>query len=219
MQQEVVLAIAGRTIAAAVLGAAIGMQRELVHRPAGLRTHMLVSIAACAFAEASGAMPADRVVAGVATGVGFLGAGAIVRQGLTASGLTTAASIWVAAAVGAGAGVGTVAALTAAFVVTAVAVIVLGIPDWKVAALVRAEQRVQVIVRFDTNETTAEEIREQLARDFTNVRVVASLCFERSGQTLESSVSYDLGVPVGCDPWERLAVLGQRAGIFRIDVA
>lgn len=219
MQGELIAAIVLRTLAAAVLGAAIGMQRELVHRPAGLRTHMLVSLAACAFAEAAYGLQFDRIIAGVATGVGFLGAGAIVRQGLTASGLTTAASIWVAAAVGVSAGVGTPAALLTAVVVTVSTVIALGIADWRVAALVRAEHRLQVIVRFDAGETTAEAVREQLAGHFAKVRLVSCIGFERVGERLVSSVSYDLGVRRDGDLWERLAVLGQSPAVMGIDVA
>ena len=219
MQGELIEAIVLRTLAAAVLGAAIGMQRELVHRPAGLRTHMLVSLAACAFAEAVYGLQSDRIIAGVATGVGFLGAGAIVRQGLTASGLTTAASIWVAAAVGVCAGVGTPAALVTAVVVTVSTVIALGIADWRVAAFVRAEHRLQVIVRFDVGETTAEAVREQLASHFRKVRVVSCIAFERAGERLVSSVSYDLGVRSDRELWERLAALGQSPGVMGIDVA
>ena len=219
MQGTLLEAIVLRTIAAAVLGAAIGMQRELVHRPAGLRTHMLVSLAACAFAEAAYGLQTDRIIAGVATGVGFLGAGAIVRQGLTASGLTTAASIWVAAAVGVSAGVGTLAALLTALLVTVATVVALGIADWRVAAFVRAEHRLQVIVRFDAGQTTAEAVRELLAARFGKVRLVSCIAFERVDERLLSSVSYDLGVGGDGDLWERLAALGKSPGVASIDVA
>lgn len=89
---------------AAALGAAVGLERELGTQPAGLRTHMLVSLGAALFTLAGadllkGGDPA-RVAAQVVTGVGFLGGGAILREGATIRGLTTAASLWVTAAIG-----------------------------------------------------------------------------------------------------------------------
>jgi hypothetical protein len=98
--------MAVRLIVAGLLGALVGIQRQAVHKPAGLRTHALVALGACAFAEISHATGDDRIAAGVITGIGFLGAGAIVRAGMTAHGLTTAASIWSAAAIGLAAGSG-----------------------------------------------------------------------------------------------------------------
>jgi len=89
---------------AAALGATVGLERELGTQPAGLRTHMLVSIGAALFTLAGteflrGGDP-TRVAAQVVTGVGFLGGGAILREGATVRGLTTAASLWVTAAIG-----------------------------------------------------------------------------------------------------------------------
>ncbi len=98
-----------QVVVAAALGAAVGFERELSAQPAGLRTHMLVSLGAALFtiagAEVLGADPA-RVAAQVVTGIGFLGAGAILQQGVSVRGLTTAASLWVTAAIGTAAGIG-----------------------------------------------------------------------------------------------------------------
>ena len=98
---------------AALFGAVIGLQRERVHSTAGLRTHMLVSLGSAFFVLAaieSGATAPDvsRVIQGLVAGVGFLGAGTILKIGDRAEvhGLTTAASIWLTAAVGTGAGLG-----------------------------------------------------------------------------------------------------------------
>ncbi|MGH3735245.1 MAG: MgtC/SapB family protein [Micromonosporaceae bacterium] len=92
-----------QVVVAAALGAAVGFERELSAQPAGLRTHMLVSLGAALFtiagAEVLGADPA-RVAAQVVTGIGFLGGGAILREGMSIRGLTTAASLWVSAALG-----------------------------------------------------------------------------------------------------------------------
>ena len=103
----------GRLLLAAVLGGAIGAERELNDQAAGLRTHMLLTIGACLFTLISaygfgsgiGTDP-SRLAAQIVTGIGFLGGGAIVRHGLTVKGLTTAASIWATASVGVAIGAG-----------------------------------------------------------------------------------------------------------------
>jgi len=102
-----------RLFVALVVGGIVGFQRELTHKPAGLRTHMLLSLGIALIlvtAEESGMSKSDlsRVVQGLVTGVGFLGGGAILK--LTAEheihGLTTAAGLWLTAAAGAAAGLG-----------------------------------------------------------------------------------------------------------------
>jgi putative Mg2+ transporter-C (MgtC) family protein len=107
------LELLGRLLLAAVLGGAIGAERELNDQAAGLRTHMLLTIGACLFTLISafgfrrgvGTDP-SRLAAQIVTGIGFLGGGAIVRHGLTVKGLTTAASIWATASVGVAVGAG-----------------------------------------------------------------------------------------------------------------
>ena len=113
-----------RLLLATALGAIIGYQRERAGKAAGLRTHILICVGAALFTIASlygfGAVadPA-RVAAGIVAGIGFLGAGAIIRRdGGLVAGLTTAATIWVVAAIGlaAGAGLYLVSAVTTALV-------------------------------------------------------------------------------------------------------
>ena len=105
--------VALRLVVAALLGGALGWERERLGKPAGLRTHMLVALGAALFVVASvesGAPVADttRVVQGIATGIGFVGAGAIIKQTSEGDvvGLTTAAGIWLTAAVGVAVGLG-----------------------------------------------------------------------------------------------------------------
>jgi putative Mg2+ transporter-C (MgtC) family protein len=107
-----------RLAVAAALGGAIGLERELRERQAGLRTHLLVSVGAALFALVSaygfrdvlrsGRVVEDptRIAAQIVSGIGFLGAGAIVRQGLSVRGLTTAATLWLVAAIGLASGAG-----------------------------------------------------------------------------------------------------------------
>jgi len=102
--------LALRLLLAAALGGIIGWQRQKAHKPAGLRTHMLIAIGAALFTIASvngfpGGTP-TQVAAGVVTGIGFLGAGAIMHRGRSVEGLTTAASMWAVAAIGLAVGTG-----------------------------------------------------------------------------------------------------------------
>jgi putative Mg2+ transporter-C (MgtC) family protein len=117
---------------AALLGGAVGLEREIREREAGLRTHMLVSVGAALFTLVSAYAWTDfafstregvtfdptRIAAQIVSGIGFLGAGAIIRQGLSVRGLTTAATLWVVAAIGMASGAGYYAAavLTTALV-------------------------------------------------------------------------------------------------------
>ena len=109
-----------RVIVALALGLILGAEREFRGHPAGLRTMALISTGSCMF-TALGLIPEfgrtvdpTRIAAGIVTGVGFLGAGSILRQGEAVRGLTTAASIWVTASIGMAVGFGyyTVAAFT-----------------------------------------------------------------------------------------------------------
>jgi putative Mg2+ transporter-C (MgtC) family protein len=100
-----------RLALAAGLGGAIGLEREFRHKPAGLRTNMLIALGSALFAILSvelgtAAGSSDRVASQVVSGIGFLGAGAILRSGGNITGLTTAATIWVNAAIGMAAGLG-----------------------------------------------------------------------------------------------------------------
>lgn len=118
-----------RMVLSAVLGGILGYDRERAGKSAGLRTHMLVSLGAAMFVQIpqqAGLSDADisRVIQGVVAGVGFLGAGAIVKhsQGGEVQGLTTAAGIWLTAAIGIAAGLGREAS---ALLGTVLAVIIL----------------------------------------------------------------------------------------------
>lgn len=97
-----------RLMLAIGLGALIGFERELKHRPAGLRTHMLVSLGATIFAVSSisFAIEPARVAAGIVAGIGFLGAGTIIAHKGHVKGITSAATLWVVAGIGLAAGIG-----------------------------------------------------------------------------------------------------------------
>lgn len=120
-----------RLFVAAVLGAAIGLEREWRERQAGLRTHLLVCVgsalftlvSAYGFSNFGARVDPTRIAAQIVTGIGFLGAGAIIRQGLSVRGLTTAATLWLVAAIGMAVGAGY---WEGALIATAGALITLG---------------------------------------------------------------------------------------------
>ena len=106
-----------RLLCAMIVGMIIGTEREYTNRPAGMRTHILVALGACAvmitgqlifvqYKAAGGTPDPSRLSAQVITGVGFLGAGTILREGTNVKGLTTAASLWAVACLGIAAGGG-----------------------------------------------------------------------------------------------------------------
>ena len=92
------LVIIGRLTGALVIGAMIGFERSFHGRPAGFRTHALVCLASALLMLVTIRADPTRMAQGIMTGIGFLGAGVIFKEGLTVRGLTTAASIWILSA-------------------------------------------------------------------------------------------------------------------------
>jgi putative Mg2+ transporter-C (MgtC) family protein len=184
-----------RLAVAAALGGTIGLERELDEKAAGLRTHMLVSVGAALFTMVGAygfhdflvgggaVVRADpgRIAAQIVTGIGFLGAGVIFRQGFTIRGLTTAASLWVVAAVGMAAGAGFWAG---AVIATAVGFVSLRPLEWlKNFAL---PQRAATIMTVELVEGgTSGEVLEALER------VGDLLALRRDGKRLEIEVRLD----------------------------
>jgi len=148
-----------RLLGALVLGGALGLERSYHGRPAGFRTHALVGLASGAlmlvsvyegewFRSAAGstraAIDPTRMAQGIMTGIGFLGAGAIMREGLTVRGLTTAASIWITAGIGILVGIGF---YVPAVITTVLALGALSAFRW-IERNVRTEAYAQVVVCF-----------------------------------------------------------------------
>jgi putative Mg2+ transporter-C (MgtC) family protein len=123
---------AQRLIVAALLGGAIGVERQLKRRPAGLRTNMFMCFGSALFTIISSLMAAGgtedtRIAAQVVTGIGFIGAGVILHSGATVQGVTTAATIFVVAAIGMCAGAGLMFPATIATALVIFGLLVLGI--------------------------------------------------------------------------------------------
>jgi len=127
-----------RLFTAALCGAAIGLQREHLGKPAGLRTHILVASATALFvvatSEAGMALPElSRIIYGLATGIGFIGAGAILKleRRQEVHGLTTAADLWLTAAIGVSSGLGRIGlALLATLLAWFVLGLLRGVERW-----------------------------------------------------------------------------------------
>jgi putative Mg2+ transporter-C (MgtC) family protein len=147
--------VIARLLVAAGLGAAVGFEREASDQPAGLRTHLAVALGAGLFGVISTTgflefetsqsatniqFDVTRVASLVASGIGFIGAGLIFRQGTTVRNLTTAASLWVTAAIGLSAGVGDFAPAIATTIVMLVALVLLRIPRNWVRKYVRPDR-------------------------------------------------------------------------------
>jgi putative Mg2+ transporter-C (MgtC) family protein len=169
-----------RLLAAAALGGLIGFEREYNEQPAGFRTHILVTLGAALFTMAgaygiaefvdAGVVRFDptRVAAQVVTGIGFLGAGAILRQGINIRGLTTAASIWVTASIGVAVALGFWAP---ALITTALALISLLLlrPIQRVILRSLRQSLYKVVVDLEPEGRVAE-VNEVLERIGVNVR-------------------------------------------------
>jgi uncharacterized membrane protein YhiD involved in acid resistance len=164
--------IAGRLLVAAVLGAVIGLERELDDHPAGLRTFMTVSIGAALFGVVSAVgfdefetvrsrtnlgIDVERVASQVVVGIGFLGAGLIFRRGDSVVNLTTAAGLWATAAVGLAAGVGDVGLAVATTAIVALVLLVVPMPKaWLLRRFGHARRRLQIV---PAPGTSAQDVR------------------------------------------------------------
>ena len=148
----------------------IGWEREVGHKPAGLRTHLLVSLGCCLFmlvslgitttVVGSGSDPA-RIAAQIVTGIGFLGGGAILRGGGVVRGLTTAASIWSVAAIGMACGAGLIP--VAIIGALATYIVLSAVERWEQSVLrSRRRMTLRVRVRGDEALTRARETLEAL---------------------------------------------------------
>jgi len=212
-----------RLVVAAAMGGAVGLEREISDQPAGFRTHMLVALGSCLFALISafgfraffpdGGDPGfdpSRVAAQIVSGIGFLGAGAILRYGATVRGLTTAASLWVVAAVGMAAALG---AYLLAGVTTAITVVALwGLKRMR-SLLVRGLKR-------EHEEFVLEA--EPALRLEDLVRVVSEAGIQVDHVRVEEDeggrvVSLFLRLPPGMRPEEAVTLLSHTTGVRNVD--
>ena len=208
-----------RVALAALLGGAIGIEREIREREAGLRTHLLVSVGSALFTLVSAfgfrdflmhggsVVRADptRIAAQIVTGIGFLGAGAIIRQGLSVRGLTTAATLWVVAAIGMAVGAGYYAA---AVITTALVLFSL----WPLRIYAH-----RVLSRFHPEEG---RLHVNVPRGESAVSVLSAL--EQAGariasfEIVEAEASRQIAIEAEFPPGTREATVARLAGLEQV---
>jgi len=151
------LEIAGRLLLGALLGGGIGLERQVHGRPAGFRTHLLVCVASVLLMIVSQSLGGDavrfdpgRLAAGAITGIGFLGAGVVLKSGLSVHGLTTAACLWIVSAIGLAVGSGLHFAALLSFGITLVSLWLLRYVEDRIPRL--AYKHVTIVVDRDAPE-------------------------------------------------------------------
>jgi putative Mg2+ transporter-C (MgtC) family protein len=213
--------LALRLAVAAVLTGTIGLERELRERAAGLRTHMLVGTGSAlftivsaygwvdfTFSQESGiTLDPSRVAAQVVTGIGFLGAGAIIRQGASIRGLTTAAGLWVVAAIGMAAGAGY---YSAALIGTGIVLVGLGpIRKLEGAPMLRGLRREVRVLELNVEQSErAGPVLDALVDHGAHV---ARVEFSREEGTRKMRVEVD--IPAGHSPAEFLEAVSEVHGV------
>lgn len=183
----------------AAFGGIIGYERQVHGRPAGFRTHMLVCVASVLIMEVSEyyhylalqepayvRVDPGRIAAGAITGIGFLGAGVIVKMGATVQGLTTAACLWMVSAIGLALGAGLYAASTAAFSLTLFILLVLR----------AVERRISKDIFKTLSVTAGEAVREKEIRAVLDKRgaSVYGADYEKDRATGELTVRYTIAI-------------------------
>jgi putative Mg2+ transporter-C (MgtC) family protein len=173
-----------RLSVAAGLGGLIGLERELRDREAGFRTHILVCLGSALFTIVSAygfrgfltsgdqVIRADptRIAAQIVTGIGFLGAGAIIRQGFSVRGLTTAATLWVSAAIGIAAGAGYYSGAVIGTAITLLALWPLRLLAYYIVEYVRPEEQ-RMLVEL-APKTSVSELMSALEREHAHVESI-----------------------------------------------
>ncbi|HLI96975.1 MAG TPA: MgtC/SapB family protein [Candidatus Baltobacteraceae bacterium] len=204
---------------AAVLGGAIGLQRQAEAKPAGFRTHLLVAAASAAFTAMGQHLHDTRIPSYVVVGIGFLGAGAIVRRGIAPAGLTTAASIWMSAAVGLNLGYGSSFGLYVGLIATAITLIALGVSDSDLMAWLRIPRKHKVNVQCVTPEVSAARI-SQIFRD-AGVRIdesdVSSVRMEEGVELTD--LAYLVDLPHGRNLGGVIREIGALSGVRKVEAA
>jgi putative Mg2+ transporter-C (MgtC) family protein len=217
-----------RLVAAIALTGAVGVEREIAGQPAGLRTHITVGIGAALFgiisvhgfdAYVAGRnttnyqIDVTRVASQVVVGIGFLGAGAILKEGASIRGLTTAASLWAAAAIGLAVGLGSFVAATATAVSLLLSLIFLRTPrGWVRRRLARSLQTVIIHVRHGANPSRVVSALHEI--DGCDVRAL-SIRREDEGLTIEA----DLKADPKCDLESSLGEIAASKDVTGLDLA
>jgi putative Mg2+ transporter-C (MgtC) family protein len=203
--------IAIKLLLAVIFGGVVGWQRETHDRPAGLRTHVLVSVGSCTYMLVSLRTPGDpgRIAAQVATGMGFLGAGTIIRHGNIVRGLTTAASLWAVAAVGLCIGRGGMALSVAAITTVLILLTLTTLTLVEKRLLRKREYRLLMLTLPGAGRRLAE-VQEILLRHGLRINSVEIL---QPALGVEGGLNFIVRLPPGASVPEINAELAQLPGL------
>lgn len=222
--QEPLLPLAGRLIIATVLGALIGAERELHGHTAGLRTHMVVCLAACLVAIADTLLPYARwgqISPAIMTGVGFLGAGTILRseKGKGVQGLTTAASVWASAALGLAVGYGHNAAWLAVLAAVIVFITLTVVGRFEAFALHHRRVGDLVIVLKATDEDASAAETQAVLHELTGlgIKIQGALTEKLDEQSKNKVIRLHLRLPKGLTSDDVACKLGGNSHILQFD--
>lgn len=204
-------------VGAAILGGAIGVQRQAAAKPAGFRTHLLVAAASAAFTAMGSHLHDTRIPSYVVVGIGFLGAGAIVRRGTSAQGLTTAASIWMAAAVGLNMGYATSFGLYVALLSTAVTLVALAISDADLMSWLRVPRKLSVNVTCTASEIAAADISGIFRGAGVTVDSTDVTCVRMEDGLEITDIAYSVDVAHGRSLSGVIREIGALSGVRKVE--
>lgn len=206
-----------RIIAAVVLGFLLGLERELTNKYAGLRTHILVCLGACIFtilsiygfptfadgdnvitSQATGIRDTGRVAAQIVTGIGFIGAGTVLRNGPMIIGLTTAATLWISAAIGMTCGVGMYdVAIITTILSVAVLTLIRKLERKFLPASIKRSKRIKVTLYC--NGEDVKQIKDYLSGQVDNMEEFSSKRLIENPEKSKISSTFELNNKKACN--------------------
>jgi putative Mg2+ transporter-C (MgtC) family protein len=201
----------------------VGLEREWNSQPAGLRTHVLISVGATMFMLLSiriphmfdGKFSSDpaRIAAQIVTGIGFLGAGAIIKIGINVKGLTTAANVWVVSAIGMAVGAGY---YIPAFIITVITLITLTILNLMEKALIKGRQLKNLYLKFESTRFYLDQVTQVLEQFEMKITTI-----DFSESNVKGVTEMDIGVriPGNADIQSLFSELRKLPEIVRIDLS
>lgn len=187
-----------RIIFSIILGSLIGLEREMTNKSAGLRTQIMVCLGSCIFTILSiyGFSTAvtlyplgdpSRVAAQIITGIGFIGAGTVLRQGLTVTGLTTASTLWIVAAIGMACGCGKISLAVVSTILAVAILVLIRIFEFKIMTKNNKHLK-KVKISFTCKLDEYDEIYKKLTDIFPDIIDYNHKTIDEDGDNLKVSV-------------------------------
>jgi putative Mg2+ transporter-C (MgtC) family protein len=202
---------------AAVLGGAVGIQRQAAAKPAGFRTHLLVATASAGFTAMGAHLHDTRIPSYVVVGIGFLGAGAIVRHGTTPHGLTTAASIWMSAAIGLALGYATGFGLFVGLLITAITIVALILSDSAIMHMFGIPHKATIRVTCISPRNAAQQVRETLAAARVRIETGDLISVTSEGATEIAELIYQIVIRRDGDVSSIVREIGALSSVRKVE--